>query len=100
MVKEITEKSEIPNGKVVIDFHATWCGPCKRIAPVYVELSEKYSSITFLKVDVDEAEILAAEYSVTSLPTILFLNDHKEVAVVEGADLRKVIDHLEALEKA
>ena len=100
MVKVITESSEVPKGKVVIDFFATWCGPCKRIAPVYKELSQKFPSITFLKVDVDEAEAFAAEYSVTSLPTILFLNDHTEFALVEGADLQKVVQHLEALEKA
>lgn len=100
MVREITEKSEIPSGKVVIDFHATWCGPCKRIAPVYVELSEKFPSITFLKVDVDEAEILASEFSVTSLPTFVFLNNNKEYKVIEGADLQKVIQTISELEKA
>ncbi len=101
MVQEITQVSEVPNGKVVIDFYATWCGPCKRVSPVFEELDAKklFPSITFLKVDVDEAEILAAEYSVTSLPTFLLLQDKKEVSVVQGANLNDLMKKLEGLEK-
>jgi thioredoxin 1 len=96
MVKIITELSEIPeDGLVVIDFFAPWCGPCKRIAPVYVELAEKYSQITFLKVDVDESEDIGSKYSIESLPTFVFLKDGVEVKRIEGADLRGLITQLE-----
>ena len=98
MVKTIEEASEIPSGKVVIDFFATWCGPCKRIAPLYVELSQKFPSITFLKVDVDEAEQLAGLYKVDSLPTFIFLNSGKEIKRIEGANLNQLIENLQELE--
>lgn len=63
MVKVISDVTEIPQDKkVVIDFFADWCGPCKRVAPVFVELSEKYTDIVFLKVDVDEAEQIASAF--------------------------------------
>ena len=100
MVNHITELSEIPtSGKVVIDFFATWCGPCKRIAPIYVELSEKFPSITFLKCDVDEAEEVSQKYSVESLPTFIFMNNGIIHGSVEGANLHGLFQALEALEK-
>ena len=88
MVKEIFEVSEVPQqGGVVIDFFATWCGPCKRIAPTYEKLSEAFSTIVFLKVDVDEAAELVNMYDVSVMPTFVFLKDGKEVKRVEGADM-------------
>ena len=100
MVKHITEISEIPpSGKVVIDFFATWCGPCKRIAPVYVELSQKFPSITFLKCDVDESEDISQKYSIDSLPTFVFLNNGVEYGRIEGANLNGLIEAIERMEK-
>ncbi len=99
MVNTIDDPSEIPSsGKVVIDFFATWCGPCKRIAPVYVELSQKFPSITFLKCDVDEAEQVSGLYKVESLPTFVFLNNGKEVKRIEGANLNQLLEDLKMLE--
>jgi thioredoxin 1 len=100
MVATIEELSEIPStGKVVIDFFATWCGPCKRIAPVYVELSEKFPSITFLKCDVDEAEEVSSFYGVQSLPTFLLINNGSIIKTVEGANINELLDSLVAFEK-
>lgn len=99
MVKVIDSASEIPSkGVVVIDFSAAWCGPCQRIAPIYNELSEKFSSITFLKADVDESEELAEQYSVQSLPTFVFLRDGDVVQSIEGANVNALIETLEKLE--
>ena len=51
------------NGKlIVIDFTATWCGPCKMIAPIFKQLSQEFSGVIFVKVDVDEAPDVAAKY--------------------------------------
>jgi thioredoxin 1 len=100
MVHIITELSEIPNDKpVVIDFFATWCGPCIRIAPAFEELSKKFTTVTFLKVDVDESEEIATKFSVSSLPTFVFLKNGVEVNRIEGADLRGVIAQLELITK-
>ncbi len=98
MPTEITEASQIPSGKVVIDFFATWCGPCKRVAPLFEELSTTFPSITFLKVDVDEAEALSGQYEVESLPTFVFLKDGKVNARIEGANIHSLIDQLKNLE--
>ncbi|KAG7879922.1 hypothetical protein KL905_001415 [Ogataea polymorpha] len=71
---------------VVIDFFATWCGPCKMIAPMLEKFSAEYSSFDFYKVDVDELPEIASQYDVTSMPTILFLKDGKEVKRIIGAN--------------
>lgn len=88
MVKIVSEASEIPTqGAVVIDFFATWCGPCKRIAPTFEKLASSLSSIVFLKVDVDESPQLVNEFDISSMPTFVFLKDGREVKRVEGADM-------------
>ncbi|KAF8790160.1 Thioredoxin-2 like protein [Argiope bruennichi] len=53
---------------VVVDFHATWCGPCKMIAPFFQDLAEEFKDVVFLKVDVDEVEDVAGQYNVSSIP--------------------------------
>ncbi len=89
MVKLVSEQSEIPQqGGVVIDFFATWCGPCKRIAPAFEDLADKYyPHIVFLKVDVDESPELVNMFDISAMPTFVFLKDGKLVKRVEGADL-------------
>lgn len=84
MVKKIENEniSETKNVEVaVVDFSATWCGPCKMLAPVLEELSEEMSErINFYNVDVDENPELASEYEITNIPAILLLKNGKEVA--------------------
>ena len=65
---------------VMVDFWATWCGPCKMLAPVVEELGEKYDGKAVIaKVDVDENQGLAAKYGVMSIPTVVFLKEGKEI---------------------
>jgi thioredoxin 1 len=89
MVKLAASLQEIPmTGNVVIDFYATWCGPCKRIAPIFEDLSDKfYTKVQFLKVDVDESPDLVETFDVHAMPTFVFLKDGKVVKKVEGADM-------------
>ena len=61
-----TTSAEAP---VVVDFTATWCGPCQAIAPFFAELAARYPSARFVKVDVDELEEVAAAARVTAMPT-------------------------------
>lgn len=76
MIKIIKEISEIPvEGKVILDFFTEWCGPCKKIAPVYEELSKKFKNIAFFKVNADISEEIAEKYDVTALPTFIFIVD-------------------------
>ncbi|KAK2803276.1 thioredoxin trx1 [Onygenales sp. PD_10] len=74
-----------PAPLVVIDCFATWCGPCKAIAPKIVEYSEKYPQVGFYKIDVDEVPALAQELGVRAMPTFLFFKDGQKVDEVLGA---------------
>ena len=77
--------------KIVLYFTATWCGPCKKIAPVVEELSNdsEYKDTTlFVKIDVDECEELMSECEVNCMPTFQFYKGGKKVDTLEGCDER------------
>lgn len=70
----------IGNGKVLVDFWAGWCMPCKMIAPVIEELaSENEGSVTVAKVDVDSNNDIAARYNIMSIPTVILFGDGVEL---------------------
>ncbi|MCL2574741.1 MAG: thioredoxin [Defluviitaleaceae bacterium] len=76
-------KSEMP---VVVDFFATWCGPCKLIAPVLDQLAEEFDGTAkIVKLDVDQAKEIAIEYGVKSVPTLIFFKDGEIADKVVGA---------------
>lgn len=78
---------------VVVDFHATWCGPCKLIAPKLDELATQYEEkAVVIKVDVDECEDIAMQYGVSSMPTFLFLKNGKVVKNFSGASVERLTD--------
>ncbi|KAK4478393.1 hypothetical protein RD792_013860, partial [Penstemon davidsonii] len=75
------------DGKIVIaNFSAVWCGPCKMIAPFYVELSEKHPSIMFLTVDVDELTEFSTSWDIKATPTFFFLKDGQQLDKLVGAN--------------
>ena len=64
----------------MVDFWATWCGPCKMLAPVIEDIGAKYDGKAVVaKVDVDENQALAAKYGVMRIPTVIFFKDGKEI---------------------
>jgi len=71
---------------VVVDFTASWCGPCKRIAPFFEELSTKFPNAVFLKVDVDECQETAASQGVSAMPTFIFFRNKTKIDRIQGAD--------------
>ena len=79
--KEEFNNMKNESGLKVVDFFATWCGPCKMLAPVLEELSEEMGdSVEIVKIDVDENMDLAMEYQVSTVPTVVFMKDGQEVA--------------------
>lgn len=71
---------------LVVDFWATWCGPCRMVAPIIAKLAEKYDGkITVGKCDVEENEDLAQEFGIRNIPTILFFKNGEVVDKVVGA---------------
>lgn len=70
----------------IVDFYATWCGPCQMLAPVLEELSNEYAGkIDIYKVDVDEEDELAAAFNISSIPTMLFCPKAGEPQMTKGA---------------
>mmetsp|Transcript_104616 Transcript_104616/g.301647 ORF Transcript_104616/g.301647 Transcript_104616/m.301647 type:complete len:132 (+) Transcript_104616:384-779(+) len=67
-------------------FTASWCGPCKRIAPIYEELSDSHPDITFAKVDIDQNQTAASKAAIKSVPTFMFFKDGNFVGQFSGAD--------------
>ena len=69
----------ISNGKVVVDFFATWCGPCKMLGPVFEKVSEEVNNVKFVKLDVDKFNDIAREYGVMSIPTLILFENGNEL---------------------
>ena len=71
---------------LVVDFFATWCGPCKKLSPTLDEVSEELGEqVNIVKVDVDESEDLAMDYGIRSVPTVLFFKNGQQVDKFVGA---------------
>jgi thioredoxin 1 len=76
---------------LIADFYATWCPPCKQIAPIYNQLSSAHSSpgkFAFVKINVDEQREIVEQYGITAMPTFMLFRDGKKVEEVRGADVR------------
>ena len=88
MLKHIKDSAEFNNetakGKVLVDFFATWCGPCKMLAPIVEKVASEHEDITILKIDVDEVPDVAAKYGIRSIPTLILFEDGKAVDMKLG----------------
>ena len=73
------------SGTVLVDFWATWCGPCRMLAPILEELSGQHPELKIVKVDVDENRDLALQYGIESIPTLLVFEQGKLVRQAVGA---------------
>ena len=82
---------------VVVDFTATWCGPCQMIAPLFGELSEKNPDVVFVKVDVDENQETAAACGINCMPTFQFYKNGAKAFEMQGADPNQLTAKVAAL---
>ena len=80
------EKVEDAKGTILVDFFATWCGPCNMIAPAVEQLAEEYAGkAAVYKVDVDESQEIGMKYKIMSIPTLVFFKDGQEAERIRGA---------------
>jgi len=91
------EKVTEAGGTVLVDFFATWCGPCKMIAPAVEQLSQEYQGkAAVYKLDVDEAQEIAMQFRVMSIPTLIVFKDGVErdriVGMVSKAELAELLE--------
>lgn len=82
-IKALTDEifeQEIQKGVTLVDFHANWCGPCRMLAPVLEEVAKEVKGKAVIaKVDIDNAQKTAAQFQITSVPTLILFKDGKEV---------------------
>ncbi len=71
---------------VIVDFSATWCGPCQAIKPKYHEMAEANEDVVFIEIDVDENEDTSEKYRVNAMPTFLFFKKGEKVGEMQGAN--------------
>ena len=71
--------TEVAAGRVLVDFFATWCGPCKMLAPIIAQIAEEHPEVKVLKVDVDEVPEAAQQFGISAIPTLIYFEDGKKV---------------------
>ena len=86
------------SGLVLVDFHATWCGPCRMIAPVVEQLADQAKDkAKIAKVDIDQAQSITADLQISSVPTLILFKDGEEVKRVVGVkDFDYLLDLIES----
>ena len=95
LTKDTFEKTITGSGIVLVDWWATWCGPCRGFAPVFEKASEEHADITFGKIDTDDQRELASAAEITSIPTLMAFRDgilvFRQPGALPPAGLEQVI---------
>lgn len=88
-------ENQISKGKYLVDFFATWCGPCKMLMPILEELE---NDINIIEVDIDKFPSLAEKYRIMAVPTLMFFKDgvkiKENVGFMDKEDIKEIIDNL------
>ena len=93
---EFEEKVLKSDKKVVVDFYATWCVPCRKFSPIVEEVAKEKEDINFYKINIDNAHNISDKYAVTAIPTLLVIENGKEINRSVGIISKdKIIEMLE-----
>ncbi len=94
--KNVFENEIKNNEKVLVDFYATWCPPCKALSPIVEEVEKETTDIKFLKINVDDEQELAIKYEIMSVPTLVFIKKgevvDKSIGLISKKDLQSFIN--------
>lgn len=95
LIKHFTDsefENEIKRGVTLVDFHASWCGPCRTLAPVLEQVAKEVKGSAVIgKIDIDSEQKTAANFQITSVPTMILFKDGKEVGRLVGLRTAAVI---------
>ena len=91
IINSLEFDNTIESGVVVVDFFATWCGPCKMLSPVIDELSGELENVNFVKVDIDQSMDLAQKFKIVSVPTLKVFKNGEEVDTLMGFMPKEVL---------
>ncbi|MCI9245910.1 MAG: thioredoxin [Clostridia bacterium] len=99
-IREVTSENfeeVLQSGKtVVVDFYATWCQPCQKLFPIVEDVAEENKKVKFVKVDIDKAKDIAEKYKITSVPTLVLIQDGKEKDRITSAnDKIQILEFIE-----
>ena len=97
MIRHLENKeqfNELIKDKVLVDFYAEWCGPCKMLSPILEEINNENENIKIIKVNIDDSKFLANYYQIQSIPTLILLKDGEFLNKMIGFRPKKIIEEL------